>query len=180
MGQGKVVNVSDALSVIKDGNVVAISGFNLSTAPEYLILELFEQYKRTGHPNNLFIISDTLPAVPGRGLDKVFSELYEDKNQTFIRGVLMPFIGWSPALMKMTLENRIEVYSFAIGTTSYWFREVASNRPGLITKVGLGTFLDPRIDGGASNEIAKEKKTCKVDVLNINGEEWLLYQAQNT
>ncbi len=177
MSHGKVVNVSDALSVIKDGNVVAISGFNLSTAPEYLILELFEQYKKTGHPNNLFIISDTLPAVPDRGLDKVFAELYQDKNQTFIRGVLMPFIGWSPALMKMTLENRIEVYSFAIGTTSYWFREAASNRPGLITKVGLGTFLDPRIDGGASNEIAKEKKTCKVDVLNINGEEWLLYQA---
>ncbi|WP_287006882.1 CoA-transferase [Desulfurella sp.] len=171
MGHGKVVNVSDALSVIKDGDVVAISGFNLSTAPEYLILELFEQYKKTGHPNNLFIISDTLPAVPDRGLDKVFSELYQDKNQTFIRGVLMPFIGWSPALMKMTLENRIEVYSFAIGTTSYWFREVASNRPGLLTKVGLGTFLDPRIDGGASNDIAKEKKTCKVDVLNINGEE---------
>lgn len=69
------------------------------------------------------------------------------------------------------------MYSFAIGTTSYWFREVASNRPGLLTKVGLGTFLDPRIDGGASNELAKEKKTCKVDVLNINGEEWLLYQA---
>ncbi len=175
--KNKVVGAREALSVIKDGDVVAISGFNLTTSPEYLILELFEMYKETGHPNNLFIISDTLPAVPDRGLDKVFAELYEDKNQNFIRGVLMPFIGWSPALMKMTLENRIEVYSYAIGTTSYWFREIASGRPGLLTKVGLGTFLDPRIDGGASNEIAKEKKTCKVELLEIDGEEWLLYKA---
>ncbi len=177
MVQNKIVGVRDALSIIKDGDVVAISGFNLSTSPEYLILELFKMYKETGHPNNLFIISDTLPAVPDRGLDKVFSELYEMKDQNFIRGVLMPFIGWSPALMKMTLENRIEVYSYAIGTTSYWFREVASGRPGLITKVGIGTFLDPRIDGGASNELAKERKTCKVSTIEIDGEEWLLYQA---
>ena len=173
----KLVGAREALSVIKDGDTVAISGFNLTTSPEYLILELFEMYKETGHPNNLFIISDTLPAVPDRGMDKVFSELYEDPNQNFIRGTLMPFIGWSPALMKMTLENRIEVYSYAIGTTSYWFREVASGRPGLLTKVGLGTFLDPRIDGGASNELGKEKKTCKVELMNIDGEEWLLYKA---
>ena len=173
----KLVGAREALSVVKDNDTVAISGFNLSTSPEYLIEELFAMYKETGHPNNLFIISDTLPGVPDRGIDKVFAELYEDKDQNFIRGTLMPFIGWSPALMKMTLENRIEVYSYAIGTTSYWFREVASGRPGLITKVGLGTFLDPRIDGGASNELGKEKKTCKVELMEIDGEEWLRYQA---
>lgn len=173
----KICGAREALSCIKDGDTVAVSGFNLTTAPEYLILELFEMWKETGHPKNLFIISDTLPAVPGRAFDKVFAELYEMPNQDFIRGVLMPFIGWSPALMKMTLENRIEVYSWAIGTCSYWFREAASGRPGIITKVGLGTFLDPRQDGGASNEIAKEKKTCKVSVMEIDGEEWLLYQA---
>ncbi len=173
----KLVGAREALSVIKDGDTVAISGFNLSTSPEYLIEELFNMYKETGHPNNLFVISDTLPAISDRGMDKIFAELYEDPKQNFIRGTLMPFIGWSPALMKMTLENRIEVYSYAIGTTSYWFREVASGRPGLITKVGLGTFLDPRVDGGASNEIAKEKKTCKVELIKIDGEEWLLYKA---
>ena len=173
----KMTDARSALSVIKDGDTVAISGFNLSTSPEYLILELFEMYKETGHPNNLFIISDTLPAVADRGIDKVFAELYKDPKQNFIKGTLMPFIGWSPALMKMVLENRIEVFSYAIGTTSYWFREVASGRPGLITKVGLGTFLDPRVDGGASNAIAKEKKTCKVELLEIDGEEWLLYKA---
>ncbi len=94
----KVTGAREALGVIKNGDTVAISGFNLTTSPEYLIMELFEMYKETGHPNNLFIISDTLPAVPNRGLDKVFAELYKDSNQTFIRGTLMPFIGWSPAI----------------------------------------------------------------------------------
>jgi len=56
---------------IKDNCVVAISGFNLATTPEYLILELYRHYKEFQHPKNIFIISDALPAAPQRALDYV-------------------------------------------------------------------------------------------------------------
>jgi len=173
----KTVSAEEALSKIKDGSVVAISGFNISAAPEYLILKLYELYEKTGHPRDLFVISDTLPAVPDRGIDFIAKKIYENPNQNFIRGVLMPFLGWSPWLQKVAEANLIEVYTWPIGTAAYWFREVASGRPGLLTRVGLYTFLDPRQDGGAVNQLAKERRTCKVDLITIDGVEYLLYRA---
>ncbi|HEU5120807.1 MAG TPA: CoA-transferase, partial [Candidatus Nitrosocosmicus sp.] len=50
------------LDLIQDNDVVAISGFNMATTPEYLINQLYSRYQRSGHPNNIFIVSDALPA----------------------------------------------------------------------------------------------------------------------
>jgi len=177
MPYNKFLDAVESIKKIPDNSVLAISGFNIATAPEYLIIKLWEVYKDTGHPRNLFIVSDTLPAIPNRGLDLVAKELYEDKEQDFIRGMLLPFLGWAPWIQKLTAENRIEMYTWPIGIAAYWFREIASGRPGLITYIGKGTFLDPRQDGGALNDLAKEKKTCKISVLKIGGEEYLLYEA---
>ncbi len=173
----KIVKAEEAIAQIEDGSVVAISGFNMATTPEYLIVKLFERYKATGHPKELFIISDTYPGAPGRGMDAIAKELYESRDSEFIRGVLMPYLGWSPWLQKLTAENLIEVHTWSIGIAAYWFREVASGRPGLISKVGLGTFLDPRQDGGALNDLAKERRTCRVSTVKLEGEEYLFYEA---
>ena len=54
---------------------------------------------------------------------------------------------------------------------------MASGRPGLITKIGLETFLDPRKDGGALNEIGNKNMSCKTNIINIEGEDYLLYHA---
>ena len=79
---------------------------------------------------NLFIISDTYPGAPSRGLDKVAKKIYEIEDTEFIRRMLISYLGWSPWLQKLTLENRIEMYSWSIGIVAYWFREIASGRPG--------------------------------------------------
>jgi propionate CoA-transferase len=173
----KIVNIMTPLSQIKDGSTVAISGFNMATTPEYLILALYRRYNQLGHPKNIFIISDALPAVPGRGLDVVAEGLYKNPGQEFLRGALMPFLGFSPWLQKLVTDNRIECYGWPIGITAYWFREIASGRPGLLTKIGVDTFLDPRKEGAALNEHTKKKSTCKVAVLDIDGVDYLLYQA---
>ena len=173
----KIVDAESALSHIRDESIVAISGFNLVTAPEYLILQLYKLYSETGHPKKIFIISDTLPATPGRALDKVAEQLYEDPNQQFLRGALLPFLGFSPWLQKMVKDERMECYGWPIGITAYWFREVASGRPGLITKIGVDTFLDPRRDGAALNEISRKNMSCKISVTDIDGEDYLLYRA---
>jgi propionate CoA-transferase len=149
----------------------------MATTPEYLILELHRQYNEQGHPKNIFIISDALPAVAGRGLDRIAESLYKDPKQEFLRGALMPFLGFSPWLQKMVTDNRIECYGWPIGITAYWFREMGSGRPGLLTKIGVDTFLDPRKDGASLNESAQRNASCKVSVLDIEGVDYLLYQA---
>ena len=173
----KVSNALSVFSQIRDGCVVAISGFNLATTPEYLILELYKRYIKFGHPKNIFIVSDALPATPRRALDLIAERIYKDPNQKFLRGMLMPFLGFSPWLQKLVTDDRIESYGWPIGITAYWFREVASGRPGLITRIGIDTFLDPRKEGGALNPTGTKKMSCKISVINIDDEEYLLYQA---
>ncbi len=173
----KIVGINIPLSDIKDNSVVAISGFNMANTPEYLILELYHQYTKNGHPKNLFVISDALPATPGRALDKVAEDLYKDPEQKFLRGALMPFLGFSPWLQKLVTDDRIECYGWPIGITAYWFREVAAGRPGLLTRIGVDTYLDPRNDGAGLNQRARKDGPCKVSLLDIGGTDYLLYQA---
>lgn len=173
----KVTESVSVFSQIKDNCVIAISGFNLATTPEYLILELYRHYNEFGHPKNMFIVSDALPAVPNRALDSIAETIYKDENQEFLRGMLMPFLGFSPWLQRLVIDDRIEFYGWPIGIAAYWFREVASGRPGLITKIGIGTFLDPRKEGGALNEMANRKLSCKISIINFENEDYLLYRA---
>jgi propionate CoA-transferase len=165
------------LDRVKDNDTVAISGFNMATTPEYLIDELYKRYQKVGHPKNIFIMSDALPAVPGKALDYVAENLFKDPNQDFLRGSLMPFLGFSPWFQKLVIDNRIECYGWPIGITAYWFREIASGRPGLLTKIGLNTFLDPRNDDAALNELGKNKLSCNIELLSIDNEDYLLYKA---
>lgn len=162
---------------IPDGSVVAISGFNISTAPEYLLLRLYDTFLKYGHPRHLFIESDSLPGSPGRGIDKVCSQIEEEKHYNFLKGILMPFLGWSPALQKLVLDERIEGYTLSIGTMAHLLREISAGRPGLITKVGVGTFLDSRQDGGTLNELARKVGRVSVENMVIHGKDYLLISA---
>lgn len=165
------------ISEIPDGAVLAISGFNMATTPEFLIKGLYERYKSTGHPKSLFVETDALPASPERGLDAVYADMYKRDDFEFIRGLLIPFLGFSPWMQKATLENKVAVYGWPIGVTVYWFRETASGRPGLLSSIGIDTFLDPRRDGGAMNLKARDAAECRITLMSIDGKEYLLFQA---
>ena len=100
---GLVAPAQEALARVRDQAVVALSGFNLATTPEYLIHEIYRLYRRTGHPKGLFLIGDSLPAIPGRGLDAVAKGLYDGEDVEFLRGISVPFLGFSPYLQKMAV-----------------------------------------------------------------------------
>ncbi len=175
----KFAEAWDVLSRIPNGAVVAISGFNMPLTPEYLIQGLYQLYKATGAPKNLFIVSDTFPGTPGRGLDWLAERLYKDygESQELIRGVLVAYYGWSRWLQKMAERNMFEAYTWPICVLTSWFRDIASGKPGTLSRVGVGTFLDPRMDGGAVNDLAREKRTAKVELVEFEGQEYLFYQA---
>jgi len=173
----KFVSAREAVSGIPDNAVVVISGFNAALSPFYLIDVLIVRYRETGHPKNLFIISDAIPAIPGFGLDKVGRLILEKPNQDFIRGFLLPFYGWAPELQKAVMENLVEAYTWPIGIVTRWLRAAALGTPGIFSRVGLGTFIDPRQDGGFLNDLAREKKTAVVEHVVLEGREYLLYKA---
>ncbi|HEV2226457.1 MAG TPA: CoA-transferase [Nitrososphaerales archaeon] len=176
-GAEVAVAADAALSLVEDRSVLAISGFNMATTPEYLILELLRKYKRTGRPKGLFLICDALPAIPDRALDRVSKELYASNDFGLIRGISVPFLGFSPWLQRLVAENRLEAYSWPMGVAAYWFREVASGRPGVISRVGIDTAIDPRKGGGKLNRLAESKNTCSVKKIKVDQKDYLLYEA---
>ncbi len=170
-------SVMEKIKEISDGSVIAISGFNNTNTPLFLIDKLLESYIEYKHPKNIFIETDAFPGVPGTGLDKISKWIYENKNKEFISGMLMPYLFRSEYLQKIAMENYFDVYSFSIGIASWFFREIGSGRPGVLTKIGIGTFHDPRYDNSFMNDLAKERKRCFAEIMKIDGEEYLLYRA---
>ena len=167
----------DFSEIIPKGSVVAISGFNLGTTPEYLMNLLLETYIKTGKPSDLFLVCDALPAASGRGLDLIMKYIYEYNDSKFIRGILVPFLGFSKYLQKIALEERIPIYSWPIGVTAYWLREIASGRPGLLSRIGVGTYLDPELQGGTLNNVARKQNLCKISEIKVDSQKSLFFEG---
>ena len=90
-----------------------------------------------------------------------------------VRRVIGGHWSWSPRMQKLAADNLIEAYSFPAGAISNLMREIGAGRPGLITRIGLGTFADPRLDAGRCNQAAND---TLVELIAIDGREYLRYK----
>ncbi|HEY8135490.1 MAG TPA: CoA-transferase [Candidatus Limnocylindrales bacterium] len=165
----KVISVREAVELVKDGQTFVVGGSGAGHAlPQRFIDELESVFKETGHPRDL-----TSVRVVGTGdfADRGFSQLALPGMH---RRTIGSNIGNEPRLGAMVENNELEAYSLPQGVLSQLMREIAAGRPGLLTHVGLGTYVDPRQTGGKQNARTTEDL---VEVVNVRGREWLLYHA---
>lgn len=159
----------EAAGLIQDGSCVwLVAGGGGINEPHYFLKELESEYLENGHPSNLTLCHGAgIGDKQGGGVDRFAHE-----------GMVKKVIGshwiWSVNMQKLAADEKIEAYVLPQGTMSQMVREIAGGRPGVITKVGLGTFVDPRGEGGAINGISKEWLT---EVVKFDGEEYLRYKS---
>jgi propionate CoA-transferase len=168
MKRGKIVSVDDAIRVIRDGDTVALDGFIGSLAPNELMLGLERRFLATGEPKNLTLL---FASGIGDGRDQGVNHL---AHEGLLRRVIAGHWGLIPKLQKLAFEEKIEAYNFPQGVIARLFRDIAAHVPRTITRVGLGTFADPRDRGGRINAVTTEDL---VEVISFDNKEYLAYKT---
>jgi len=166
MRRTKVMTPDSAARLVLDGDTLAVGGFVGIAVPEELIVALEKRFRETGGPRDL-----TLVFAAGQG-DGGARGLNHLAREGLIRRAIGAHWGLIPALGALAFDGRIEAYCLPQGVVSHLYRETAAGRPGVITHVGLGTFVDPRMDGGRMNAESTEEM---VRVIELDGEEFLFY-----
>ena len=162
----KVIRSEEVAALIKDGATVGASAITLAGWPEEVAMAMEKSFIETSHPAGLTV-------VHGAGIgDWKTKGTQHFAHPGMVRRWIGGHTGVSTDFAKMIIDGGCEGYCLPQGVICQLWREIAAHRPGVITKIGLGTFVDPRLEGGKMN-----KPTTKelVRVIELDGEEWLHY-----
>jgi propionate CoA-transferase len=167
----KVITATEAAELFKDGDVVASACFGMAGLAEEILLALRDRYLKQKRPRCITFMH---AAGAGDFVSRGGGVLAEEGTEGLLKRVVAGHIAASPQTMKAVQEKRIECYFWPLGCMCQWYTEVARGSPGLVTKTGLGTFLDPRVGCGEVNGLSDDKYA---KVIELEGREWLLFKT---
>jgi propionate CoA-transferase len=161
------ISPEEAAALVKDNDTIVPEGFLVNTFPAQTIVALEERFKKTGAPRNLTLF---YCAGLGDGKGACVNHL---AHEGLIKRVIAGHYNLAPDLGKLVNANKVEAYNFPQGTIAQMFRDTAGKKAGTLSRIGLHTYIDPRLEGGKMNEVTKEDL---VELVTLGGEEQLFYK----
>ena len=172
--RSKIISAAEAARLIRDGDTVATGGFvgigfaeNIAVAIEKRFLGE-DPESPAGNPRNLTL---AYAAGQGDGKERGLNHL---GHEGLVSCVIGGHWGLAPKLQALAVNDKIAAYNLPQGVISHLFRDIAAGKPGLLTRVGLGTFVDPRFGGGKINTVTRRDL---VELKEIDGEDYLFYRT---
>lgn len=171
--KNKIVTAQDAARLVPDGAVLAIGSSAGLNCPDMMLRAIGERFAAEGAPRDLTIFSP-IAAGDMYGIKGIDHLARKGLIGTILAGSYPsgPSSLPSPAIWEMIGRNEVAAYNLPSGVMYDMARDAAAKRPGVLTKVGLGTFVDPRLDGGKMNEAAARRGDV-VRHVEFEGESWL-------
>src|ERR1043165_1452515 len=165
----KIITADQVGPLVKDGATLFLGGLAMMGLAEEVLQGLERHFLATGHPRQLTTWACGAIGNAGSGGMAHFA------HAGMVKRVVAGHFGQTgKAMMARVHAGEVEAYNFPQGSLSSLTRHIASRSPGLLTKVGLGTFVDPRQEGGRLNAASREDL---VRLVEFEGEEWLFHPA---
>ncbi len=166
----RVASVQEAVAAIPDGATLAVDGFTLMGVAEALYEGIERTFRETGHPRDLVIVH-----AAGQSNRKIGFEHFAVEG--LAKRIVGSHWGLMPRMSAFLGQGLAEAVCLPQGQLSTLYRSIAAGRPGQLTRIGLGTFVDPRIEAGKVNQPAREHAPDYVAIETIDGQEYMLYRS---
>ncbi len=176
MAKPRILSAADAARLIPDDAIVTVSSSSALGCPDAVLAAIGARFDAEGHPRNLTTLH---PIAAGdmwgvKGIDHLAKEgcLAKVLAGSYPSG---PSSAEPPAIWKMVSGNAIPAYNVPSGILFDMHREAAAKRPGVLTKIGMDTYVDPTREGCAMN--AKAAALPIVSRERFAGDDWLFFPA---
>lgn len=169
MSRVKFMTSKEVAAMIPDGTTIGSVGFLMTGAAEEIWMEIGKRYDREGHPKNIGVVwASGIGDAKERGMNHICKE-----------GLLTRAVGGHygliPKMAPLLNGNKMTAYNLPQGVLCQMFRDMAAGKKGVISHVGLGTFVDPDHGGGKVNSITTKDIVRKIE---LHGDSYLFYEAQ--
>lgn len=167
-----LVQPHEVASFIPDGATVVSDGFTMMSVADEIYLEIERSFLSSNHPRNLTWVHAAGQSNRVDGLARV-------AHPGLLKRVIGPHWGLNPPMATMLGANEVECVCLPQGQISTLYRTIAAGRPGQLSTVGLGTFIDPRLDGGRLNDLTRRQVAADayVELASVGGRDYLLYKS---
>lgn len=168
-----IISISQAVDLLHDGMTLGVSGFGAFASPDSILAEMGRRFREKNTPRDLNIVSGVAPGdfvEDGCGLSKI-------KDDGIIDTLIASHLRMSPAIGRAVSQNKIAAYTMPLGLYGQLMAAIGGKRPGVLTHVGLHTYADPRQEGCQINERAKAQGRQIVELMQVDGKDYLLYKS---